>query len=57
MEECDICGGCCDGVHSVKTNNEEKLITQMVNVLSSYDPLVVDEIIRRINIKRINANK
>lgn len=52
MEECDICGRNCDGVHRVRANNKEIEIQKMVNVLSSYDEATVDEIIRRIYEKR-----
>ncbi len=52
MEECDICGRKCDGVHRVRANNKEIEIQKMVNVLSSYDEATVDEVIRRIYEKR-----
>ncbi len=48
MEECDICGRKCDGVHSIKTNNKEKEIQKMVKTIESYGEKMVDEIIQQI---------
>jgi hypothetical protein len=47
-ECCDICGRKCDGVHSIKINNKEKIIQKMTKILESYDEKVVDEIIKQI---------
>jgi len=52
VEQCDICGRKCDGVHSIKINNEEKIIDKLVTMLMSYDKKIVDEVIRKIYEKR-----
>lgn len=48
FEHCDICGRSCDGVHKDKTNDKNKLIENIVNILMSYDANIIDEVIKRI---------
>jgi hypothetical protein len=48
IEQCDICGRKCDGVHSNKINNKEKEIEKITNTLESYGEKMVDEIIKQI---------
>ncbi len=48
IEECDICGRNCDGVHNIKINNKEKEKEKIINILESYDEKIVDEIIKQI---------
>jgi len=55
-EYCDICGRECDGVHSIKINNKEKIIQKMTKILESYDEKVVDEIIKQIYENRRKTN-
>ena len=53
MEQCDICGRECDGVHSNKINIKEKLIQQLIHTLESYGEKMVDEIIKQIYKNRL----
>ena len=48
IEECDICGRKCDGVHSNKIISKEKEIQKITKMLESYDEIMVDEIIKKI---------
>ena len=53
IEECDICGRECDGVHinsdfNSNKNNKEKEIQQITNKLEGYGEKMVDEIIKQI---------
>lgn len=52
QEYCDYCGTKCDGVHSIKPNNKEKEIQNIVKMLESYSEKVIDEIIKQIYEKR-----
>jgi hypothetical protein len=48
QEYCDYCGRKCDGVHSIKLNNKEKEIQNIVKMLESYSEKVIDEVIKQI---------
>jgi len=48
IDECDICGRKCDGVHSNKIISKEKEIQKITNMLESYGETMVDEIIKQI---------
>ena len=48
IEECDICGRKCDGVHNNKIISKEKQIQKITNMLESYGEIMVDEIIKQI---------
>lgn len=48
QEYCDYCGRKCDGVHSIKLNNKEKEIQNIVKVLESYSEKVIDKVIKQI---------
>lgn len=47
-EYCDICGRECDGVHSNRIYNKEKMIQDIVNMIMSYDENTIDEVIKRV---------
>jgi len=48
IEQCDICGRECDGVHNNKIINKEKEIQKITKILESYGEKMVDEIIKQI---------
>lgn len=48
IQQCDICGRKCDGVHSNKKNNKKKEIQKITNILESYDDTLIDEVIKQI---------
>lgn len=48
IDECDICGRKCDGVHSNKIISKEREIQKITNMLESYGETMVDEIIKQI---------
>jgi hypothetical protein len=54
IEECDICGRKCDGVHSNKIISKEKEIKKIANMLESYGEKMIDEIIKQIYENRRN---
>lgn len=52
QEYCDYCGRKCDGVHSIKVNNKEKVIQKSllykVLEIEGCSEKVIDEIIKQI---------
>lgn len=52
QEYCDYCGRKCDGVHSIKVNNKEKVIPKSllykVLEIEGFSEKVIDEIIKQI---------
>lgn len=53
-EYCDICGRECDGVHSNKIYNEDKIIQQLVNVIISQKENIINEVIKRVDEYRLS---
>ncbi len=55
-DECDECGGPCDGVHGSITSSNETQIQILVESLLSQPAAILDEVLRRVSSKRINSS-
>jgi hypothetical protein len=61
-DECDECGGPCDGVHAKVSNRidakeKEKRIQELTDRILKHETSVVEEVIKHMNALRVNVHK
>ncbi len=53
-DDCDECGGSCDGVHGYRNIERGKTVDELTETILKNDKTIVNEVIRRMEAKQVD---